>query len=74
MRLCMQSRTRSVEMTNQDVLAELQKIELTEDELEKVVGGVEFAEARWPSWLPSAGWVCTISGECSVGGGSCNPF
>ena len=60
-------------MTNKDVLAELNKVELTEDELTNVVGGFHEAASEFFS-LPSAGWVCTISGECNFNGHGCNPF
>lgn len=61
-------------MTKDNILAALTIVDLTEQELDAVVGGTA-TEAEVEGFkLPSAGWVCTLSGECSLGGGNCNPF
>lgn len=60
-------------MQNSDVIAVLGKTELTEAELITVVGGFNDATNEMSAY-PSAGWVCTISGECNGTGQSCNPF
>ena len=55
------------------VMEALQSVELNEQELERVVGGVESAVDGGCGCGPSSGWFCTISAECN-GGKSCNPF
>jgi hypothetical protein len=61
-------------MQSSQFISLMNGVELTEDELSRVVGGTpDFsADAVGPNL--SSGWICTISGECNGGGGSCNPF
>lgn len=42
----------------------IENVSINPDLLDKVRGGER----------GSSGWICTISGECSIFGGSCNPF
>lgn len=55
------------------VMDALQSVELSEQELERVVGGVDSSQQVAAVVGPSSGWFCTISAECN-GGKSCNPF
>jgi len=43
---------------------------LTDLEASNIFAGA--AQVAVEALMPSAGWVCSISGEC--GGGCCNPF
>lgn len=56
-----------------DMFGDMNKSALSDEELEMVVGGVETGDGSDEGFLPTAGWICTISAECN-GGKSCNPF
>lgn len=58
---------------NTKVMDALRSVELNEQELERVVGGVDQSQTEAAVVGPSSGWFCTISAECN-GGKSCNPF
>lgn len=60
-------------MTNK-VMDAFRSVELNEQELERVVGGVAASEAEVAVVGPSSGWFCSISAECNGTGKSCNPW
>ena len=57
---------------NSKVMEAFRSVELNEQELEKVVGGVDQTQLV-SECFPSSGWFCSISAECN-GVKSCNPF
>lgn len=56
------------------VMDALQAVELSREELENVVGVVGGCDKCQVPSEPSAGWICSLSGECNSDGSSCNPF
>ena len=59
-------------MQNENVLASMGS-ELTEADLIAVVGGAQEAQ-QLESNAASAGYICSLSGECNTGGTPCNPL
>ena len=57
-----------------EVMEALQAVELSRDELESIVGIAGGCDKCQMPASESAGWICTISGECNASGSSCNPF
>jgi len=55
------------------VIKALLAVEISEEDLDRVVGGQECDRCTDPG-DGSGGWVCTISGECADNGSCCNPF
>jgi len=58
---------------NSKVMDALRSVELNEQELERVVGGVAESDTEVGVVGASSGYICSFSAECN-GGHSCNPF
>ncbi|MFA5965207.1 MAG: bacteriocin [Sphingomonas sp.] len=60
-------------MLDSRIIETITKCELTEAELNNVVGGVGAVQQSVKVGA-SAGLICSFSGECNSDGSSCNPF
>ncbi|MFY7929451.1 MAG: hypothetical protein ACOVS5_11330 [Oligoflexus sp.] len=59
------------------ILSTWKKSELNQSEMDSIIGTPVVDESlleQIGGGRASAGWVCTISGECNASGNGCNPL